>query len=181
MEPSQRAPLHVHLSEQRAENEACLARYRRTPAQLLDKAGALGPQTTVVHATHLTDADVTKLGGPRVYVCMCPTTERDLADGIGPARELADQGATLTLGTDSHAMIDMFEEARAVELNERLRSESAGTDRGRAPGRGHRGRARQPGLAGRRGDRRRCPRDLVTLDLSSVRLAGRAGTRRSSR
>jgi formiminoglutamate deiminase len=167
------APLHVHLSEQRAENEACLARYHRTPAQLLDEAGALGPRTTVVHATHLTDADVTKLGGARVYVCMCPTTERDLADGIGPARELADQGATLTLGTDSHAMIDMFEEARAVELNERLRSEE----------RGHWTAAELLGAATAAGHASLgwpdagviaagAQADLVTLDLSSVRLAG---------
>ena len=167
------APLHVHLSEQRAENEACLARYRRTPAQLLDQAGALGPRTTVVHATHLAEADVTKLGGARVSVCMCPTTERDLADGVGPARALADRGATLTLGTDSHAVIDMFEEARAVELNERLRTQvrghwTAAELLGAATAAGHASLGWPDAGVIAAG----AQADLVTLDLSSTRLAG---------
>jgi formiminoglutamate deiminase len=120
------APLHVHLSEQRAENAACLTHYRRTPTELLADAGALGPQTTAVHATHLSDSDRTELGDTDTAVCLCPTTERDLADGIGPARALADAGSPLCLGSDSHAVIDMFEEARAVEMDERLRTERRG-------------------------------------------------------
>jgi formiminoglutamate deiminase len=117
-------PLHVHLSEQRIENEACLARYGQTPTALLDSYGLLGPRTTAVHATHLTPADLRLLHDTNV--CLCPTTERDLADGIGPARALADGGARLCLGSDSQAMIDLFEEARAVELDERLRTEERG-------------------------------------------------------
>lgn len=120
------APLHVHLSEQRAENAACLAYHRRTPTELLADAGALGPQTTAVHATHLSDSDRTELGDTDTAVCLCPTTERDLADGIGPARALADAGSQLCLGSDSHAVIDIFEEARAVEMDERLRTERRG-------------------------------------------------------
>ena len=114
------APLHVHLSEQPAENEACLAAYGTSPAQLLDGAGALGPRSTVVHATHLTGRDVEVLGGSRTAACLCPTTEADLADGIGPASALAAAGCPLTLGSDSHAVIDLLEEARRVELGERL-------------------------------------------------------------
>jgi formiminoglutamate deiminase len=120
------APLHVHLSEQRAENAACLAAYRRTPAQLLAEAGVWGPSATAVHATHLTDDDIAVLGASGAGVCMCPTTERDLADGIGPARLLAEAGCPITLGSDSQAVIDLFEEARAVELHERLRTEQRG-------------------------------------------------------
>jgi formiminoglutamate deiminase len=119
-------PLHVHLSEQRKENEACLAYHRKTPTQLLADAGVLGPRTTAVHATHLDDLDRTELGDTDTAVCFCPTTERDLADGIGAARALVDAGSPLCLGTDSHAIVDMFEEARAVELDERLRSERRG-------------------------------------------------------
>jgi formiminoglutamate deiminase len=119
-------PLHVHLSEQVAENQACLATHGRTPTALLADHGALGPRTTAVHATHLTDADLTALGGTRTGVCLCPTTERELADGIGPARALADAGSPLSLGSDSHAIIDLFEEARAVELHERLRTRRRG-------------------------------------------------------
>ncbi|SDS56498.1 formimidoylglutamate deiminase [Jiangella sp. DSM 45060] len=115
-------PLHVHLSEQPAENSAALAAYGRTPAELLDAHGALGPHTTAVHATHLTPGDIALLGASRTTACLCPTTERDLADGIGPARALLDAGAPLSLGTDQHAVIDLFEEARALETHERLRT-----------------------------------------------------------
>ena len=119
-------PLHVHLSEQVAENDACLAATGLTPTQLLAEAGALGPLTTAVHATHLTDDDIALLGESRTHVCFCPTTERDLADGIGPARRLHDAGAVLTLGSDSHAVIDLFEEMRAVEMHERLATQQRG-------------------------------------------------------
>jgi formiminoglutamate deiminase len=117
---------HVHLSEQRAENEACLARYGKTPTQLLDNCGFLTDTTTVVHATHLTGDDRRRLGQHNAYTCFCPTTERDLADGIGPARALAEAGARLCLGSDSQAVIDLFEEARSVEFHERLRDEQRG-------------------------------------------------------
>ena len=79
-----------------------------------------------MHATHLTDDDIELLGGAGAYACFCPTTERDLADGIGPCRGLHDAGARLTLGSDSHAVIDPFEEMRAVELNERLATQQRG-------------------------------------------------------
>ena len=119
-------PLHVHLSEQVAENEACLAAHGLTPTQLLAEEGVLGPMTSAVHATHLTATDVRLLGESGTYACFCPTTERDLADGIGPSRELVGAGSALTLGSDSHAVIDPFEEMRAVEMHERLASQQRG-------------------------------------------------------
>ena len=79
-----------------------------------------------MHATHLTDADIATLGHTRTTACLCPTTERDLADGIGPARAAADAGCPLTLGSDQHAVIDMFEEARGLEMHERLNSAERG-------------------------------------------------------
>jgi len=176
------APLHVHLSEQRAENDGCLAAYGRTPTGVLADAGALGPATTTVHSTHLTAEDIGLLGGAGAGVCMCPTTERDLADGIGPARALADAGSPLSLGSDSHAVIDLFEEARAVELDERLRTEQRGhwtaaallhaaTAAGQAAiGWPHAGRIATG-----------APADLVTVGLDSIRLAGtRADTAAAS-
>jgi len=120
------AQLHLHLSEQRSENVACLAHHHRSPTELLADAGALGPRTTAVHATHLSDSDRALLGDSDTGVCFCPTTERDLADGIGPARALVDGGSPLSLGSDGHAVIDLLEEARAVELDERLRDEHRG-------------------------------------------------------
>ncbi|MFI8168209.1 formimidoylglutamate deiminase [Streptomyces sp. NPDC086081] len=121
-----RAPLHVHLSEQTAENDACREAHGCTPTQLLAQYGVLGPRTTGVHNTHLTAEDITLLGSSSTGTCMCPTTERDLADGIGPAAALQNEGSPLCLGSDSHAVIDLFEEARAMELNERLRTRTRG-------------------------------------------------------
>ncbi|WP_340540227.1 formimidoylglutamate deiminase [Nocardioides sp. GXZ039] len=121
-----RTPLHVHLSEQVAENEACVAAYGVTPTRLLHDEGLLGPHTTVVHATHLTDADIALLGATRTNVCLTPTTERDLADGIGPGRRLQDAGARLSIGSDSHAIIDPFEELRGLEMDERLATQQRG-------------------------------------------------------
>ncbi|MFF7184753.1 formimidoylglutamate deiminase [Streptomyces sp. NPDC008222] len=121
-----RAPLHVHLSEQTAENDACRQVHGRTPTRLLADHGVLGPRTTGVHNTHLTDEDIRLIGSTSTGTCMCPTTERDLADGIGPAVALQAAGSPLSLGSDSHAVIDLFEEARAMELNERLRTRTRG-------------------------------------------------------
>jgi formiminoglutamate deiminase len=166
-------PLHAHLSEQPAENEACLQAYGRTPTALLADAGALDAHFTAIHATHLTDSDVGLLGGAGAHCCVCPTTERDLADGIGRMRPLVDAGVRLAFGSDSHAVIDPFEEARAVELDERLATGERGNHGAvallrAATAEGHAclgwpdaGRI-EPGA----------PADLVTVGLDSVRLAG---------
>ncbi|MEV6427709.1 formimidoylglutamate deiminase [Nocardia sp. NPDC051463] len=164
-------PVHVHLSEQPAENRDCLAAHGRTPTALLAETGMLGPRTTAVHATHVTAADIRLLAGMRAGVCFCPTTERDLGDGIGPGRALADAGVRLCLGSDSHAVVDAFEEWRALELNERLVSRSRGrfgpaqlysaaTDHG-SIGWPEVGRIEAGAAA-----------DLVTVDLDSVRTTG---------
>ena len=86
------APLHVHLSEQTAENNACLDAHGCTPTRLLADHGVLGAHTTGVHNTHLTAGDISLIGSTRTGTCMCPTTERDLADGIGPAVRLQQSG-----------------------------------------------------------------------------------------
>lgn len=114
-------PFHIHLSEQSAENSATLRHHGRTPAGLLADLGALGPATVLVHATHLTDDDLHLVAGSGAGVCLCPTTERDLGDGIGPASELAEAGVPLSVGTDSNAVVDGFEEIRSIEMHDRLR------------------------------------------------------------
>ncbi len=116
------APVHAHLSEQPAENADSLAAYGRTPAQVLYEAGVLGPRSTVVHATHLLREDIDVLGASQTSCCLCPTTEADLADGIGPAGALAAAGCPISLGSDSNAVIDLLAEARWLELTQRLAS-----------------------------------------------------------
>ncbi|MFI6772397.1 formimidoylglutamate deiminase [Nocardia sp. NPDC050412] len=168
-------PVHVHLSEQPGENRDCLAAHGLTPTALLARSGLLGPDTVAVHATHMRPADIQMLADARSRACFCPTTERDLGDGIGPARELLDTGVRLCLGTDSHASVDGFEEWRALELNERLASRtrgrfqiaelfSAATDHA-SIGWPEVGRIEAGAAA-----------DLVTVDLDSIRTAGTAPT-----
>jgi formiminoglutamate deiminase len=166
-------PLHAHVSEQPSENHDCIQAFALTPTELLAERGALDAAFTAVHATHLTDHDMRLLATHNCTVCMCPTTERDLADGIGPTVALRDAGVALSLGSDSHAVIDLFEEARAVELDERLVAQVRGNHLvtsllDAATAAGHRclgwpdaGRLAVGALA-----------DLVTVDLSSVRTAG---------
>jgi formiminoglutamate deiminase len=120
------APVHVHLSEQPRENEESVAAFGRTPSQVLDEAGVLGPRSTMVHATHLTESDVALLGASRVTACLCPVTEADLADGVGPSPALAAAGCSLSLGSDGHSVIDLFEEARWLELSLRYVTRSRG-------------------------------------------------------
>jgi formiminoglutamate deiminase len=167
------APLHAHVSEQPAENDACLAAYGQTPTALLAEAGALAMRFTAVHATHLTAADVDLLVDAAACCCVCPTTERDLADGVGRMGRLADAGVSLALGSDSHAVIDLFEEARAVELDERLASGERGHHSPaallRAASEGGQACLGWPD-AGRIEAGARA--DLVAVGLDGVRLAG---------
>jgi formiminoglutamate deiminase len=167
------APLHAHVSEQPAENAFALERFGVTPCKLLEQAGALNERFTAIHATHPSAADIELLGAAHATVCLCPTTERDLADGIGPARALADAGARLALGSDSHAVIDLLEEARAVELDERL----ASGERGRHGAAQLLTAATAGGYAslGLHDAGRIAPgalADLTTVALDGVRLAG---------
>jgi formiminoglutamate deiminase len=167
------APLHAHVSEQPAENDQCVAVHGCTPTELLARHGALHDRFTAVHATHLTDEDVDLLRAGRSTCCMCPTTERDLADGIGPTARFRAGGVAMAIGSDSHAVIDPFEEARAIELDERLVSLRRGTHRSgellaaatvsgyRSLGWPDGGRIAVGALA-----------DLTSVDLTSPRLAG---------
>lgn len=160
-------PLHVHLSEQPAENAAVQAAHGLSPAALLHSHRLLSERLSAVHATHLTETDIGLLGRAGSTVVMCPTTEADLGDGIGPARELADAGASIALGSDQHVVLDPMVEMRALEHGERLRT-------------GRRGRFSPAALrtaavaAGRRslGISAAAAEDVIELDDSSMRTIG---------
>jgi formiminoglutamate deiminase len=166
-------PLHAHVSEQPAENDECQAAYGCSPSAVLAANGAVTDRFSAVHATHIDHADVALLAAAGASVCMCPTTERDLADGIGPTPALRAAGVAITLGSDSNAIIDLFEEARAVELDARLASGRRGNHDAvalltAATSAGHRSLGWPE--VGRIAVG--APADLVTVGLRSVRTAG---------
>ncbi|WP_437984577.1 formimidoylglutamate deiminase [Sorangium sp. So ce117] len=122
--------VHMHVAEQPAEIEACLAETGRRPVELLAERGVLGERFVAVHATHLAPHEPALLGAARAFACLCPTTERDLGDGLPDVSALRAAGARLCVGIDSHVITDPFEDMRGVELGERLRTGRRVTLRG---------------------------------------------------
>ena len=152
--------LHAHVSEQPLENAECRQAYGRTPTQVFADAGALDDRFTAVHATHLTARDIELLAQSRV--CMCPTTEAELADGIGPAAALRDAGVRLSIGSDSQAVIDPFAECRRLEWDQRLATGVRGQFTAAELAQIGCGSALRVGMRA----------DLVELDPQNNRLAG---------
>ncbi|MDT5123402.1 MAG: hypothetical protein QOC96_2884 [Acidobacteriota bacterium] len=113
-------PFHIHVAEQPAEVRACIEEYGRTPVAFLYSEGLLTHNFTGIHAVHITPDEVQLLAHARATVCACPTTERNLGDGIVPADKLFAEGVRVALGTDSHAQIDLLEDARELEYHLRL-------------------------------------------------------------
>jgi formimidoylglutamate deiminase len=112
--------IHMHVAEQPAEVSACVEEYGRSPAMLLETDGLLNDNFTAVHAIHMTPKAIAGFAETRAMVCACPTTERNLGDGVVPADEYLKHGVSICLGTDSHVQIDLFEEARELEYHLRL-------------------------------------------------------------
>ena len=171
-------PLHMHVAEQIAENEACLREYGAAPVALLDREGLLGRDFTAVHAVHVSDEEIAMLAETGVTVCSCPTTERNLGDGIFRADDATTAGVRVALGSDSQAQIDPLEDARELEYHLRLaRQKRAVLDAG-----GETLAARlfecvtvsgsgSLGVAG--GDLRvGAPADFFTVNLQDVSIAG---------
>jgi formimidoylglutamate deiminase len=113
-------PLHMHVAEQIGENEACLREYGLTPVALLGREGLLAPDFTAVHAIHITADEIELLARANATVCSCPTTERNLGDGVVAADEVMRQGIRIAFGSDSQAQIDPLEDARELEYHLRL-------------------------------------------------------------
>ncbi|HEX8098474.1 MAG TPA: amidohydrolase family protein, partial [Pyrinomonadaceae bacterium] len=117
-----RFPVHMHVAEQPAEVSACLEEYGQTPVFALDALGLLNERFTAIHAIHITDEEARKLARASSHVCVCPTTERNLGDGVFSHAEAFLDDRRLALGTDSQAQVDLLEDARELELHMRLRT-----------------------------------------------------------
>jgi formimidoylglutamate deiminase len=113
-------PLHMHVAEQIGENEACLREYGLTPVALLGREGLLAPDFTAVHAIHITADEIEQLARANTTVCSCPTTERNLGDGVIVADQVMRKGIRIAFGSDSQAQIDPLEDARELEYHLRL-------------------------------------------------------------
>jgi cytosine/adenosine deaminase-related metal-dependent hydrolase len=131
-----RLPLHMHVAEQSREVDECVAETGRRPVELLADNGVLSERFVAVHATNLAPHEARLLGGARAFACLCPTTERDLGDGLADVSALASAGVRLCTGVDSHVLVDPIEDLRALEIHERLRTRSRVTGAWRPAGRG---------------------------------------------
>jgi len=138
--------VHMHVAEQPAEVSACVEEYGRTPTALLDTEGLLSDRFTAVHAIHVTPKAIPSFAKTGAIVCACPTTERNLGDGVVPADEYFKQGVAVCLGTDSHAQVDLLEDARELEYHLRLQKLERAVLDGRNPTPGL--PAGQPGWGG---------------------------------
>ena len=112
--------IHMHVAEQPAEVSSCIEEYGRSPMALLESEGLLSERFTAIHAIHVTPKAIAAFAGTGAQVCACPTTERNLGDGVVPADEYFKHGVRICLGTDSHAEIDLLEDARELEYHLRL-------------------------------------------------------------
>ena len=174
-------PLHLHVSEQVLEVQQCQAEHGLTPPLLLEKLGALTSRTTAVHAVHLSDADIAALSRAQATVCACPTTERNLGDGIIAADKLLAAGARLCVGTDSEVQLSPLEDLRQLDYHLRLQqfqravldAEQAGVGAlgAKLYRMGSAGGMRALGLPGgelRAGE----PADFIVVDLDDPSIAG---------
>lgn len=171
-------PMHIHIAEQTAEVDQCLARHNARPVEWLVKEVSPNEHWCLVHATHVSDEEIESLGKSGAVVCLCPSTEANLGDGLFPLRSWLDQGGRIAIGSDSQITTNPFEELRWLEYGQRLASHSRNVA---AVRHGHTGRSlfeqvlEGGGLACGHGAgrlRAGAHADLVALDDESPMLAG---------
>ncbi len=114
------APVHIHIAEQIGEVQDCLAIRGARPVEWLLANAEVDPRWTLVHATHLTDAEVAGIARSGATVAICPTTEANLGDGLFPLRDYLDAGGRWGIGSDSHVSVSPVEELRWLEYGQRL-------------------------------------------------------------
>lgn len=175
---SDNVPMHLHIAEQQREVEQSLAIRHRRPVRWLLEQHALSSNWCLVHATHVDADEVAALAESGAVVCLCPSTEANLGDGLFPLAAYLQQGGRLAIGSDSHISINPFEELRWLEYGQRLVAEQRNVA---AIGQCNTGsalfeRAAQGGAlaAGTDGGRIEagCVADLLLLDGADPMLAG---------
>lgn len=113
-------PIHIHIAEQPAEVEACLAWCGRRPVEFLLQTASVNENWCLVHATHMQTEEIVALARSRAVAGLCPTTEANLGDGLFPLRAFLQERGRLAIGSDSHVSISPVEELRWLEYGQRL-------------------------------------------------------------
>jgi formimidoylglutamate deiminase len=117
-------PIHLHIAEQQREVDECVSNYGRRPVRWLLENFAVDERWCLVHATHLDADEVEDLAATDAVVCLCPSTEANLGDGLFPLHDFLSAGGRIAIGSDSHVSINPFEELRWLEYGQRLASRS---------------------------------------------------------
>lgn len=118
------SPLHLHIAEQQREVDECMAVYGKRPVEWLLEQHDVNEHWCLVHATHMQHDEVTRLASCGAVVCLCPSTEANLGDGLFPLHDFLEAGGRIAIGSDSHTSINPFEELRWLEYGQRLASQS---------------------------------------------------------
>ena len=172
------APMHLHIAEQQREVDQCLATHGQRPVRWLMDRFEVDRNWCLVHATHMDDDECRDLAVSGATVCLCPTTEANLGDGLFPLADFLEAGGEIAIGSDSHVSINPFEELRWLEYGQRLRSRSRNVASLHHPHVGQELFLRvlaggaQAGGQSRVGLEEGAPADLVVLDDSDPMLAG---------
>ncbi|WP_196138007.1 formimidoylglutamate deiminase [Aliikangiella sp. G2MR2-5] len=116
------APIHIHIAEQLKEVEDCIDFYKQRPVEWLLNNVEMDKNWCLIHATHLTDEEVSRLAKSPAVAGICPTTEANLGDGIYPTKDFMAQGGKVAIGSDSHIAVNVADELRTLEYGQRLTS-----------------------------------------------------------
>jgi len=117
-------PIHIHIAEQMKEVQDCLAWSGQRPVEWLLGEMQVGPDWTLVHATHLTKAERIALAQSGAVAGLCPVTEANLGDGLFQAVGFLNDGGAIGIGSDSNVRIDAAEELRLLEYGQRLTAQA---------------------------------------------------------
>ncbi len=115
-----KAPMHIHIAEQQREVDQCIDAYGARPVQWLLDHHDVNERWCLVHATHMNDDEIAAVSESGAVVCLCPSTEANLGDGLFPLQRYLELQGRIAIGSDSHVSVNPFEELRWLEYGQRL-------------------------------------------------------------